>query len=291
MSTGSSKNGLIIILIILLLAITGLYTFQYIKTVQQDEALSKLTIEKQKVMTEKDSIQRDLQKLLVDFTSLKTDNDTLNQQILSQKAEIESYLEKIKGLSKSSRELAYYKQRIREIQTNRDDLLSQIDSLTRANESLKSENAAFQSDIEQKKGENTRLSGMVSKAEKIKGANISVKLLNEKGKAQIKAKRISEIVICITLIENELAKSGIRNIYFRIIDSKGIVIHESDNNLFPYRSEQLGYSTKTDIDYQNAQVQACGSYKNTSKKLAPGAYDIEAYTDGEKIGQTQITLE
>ena len=46
MANSTSKNGLLIVLIVLLLAVTGLYTYQYFKTVAQDTALTKLNNEK-----------------------------------------------------------------------------------------------------------------------------------------------------------------------------------------------------------------------------------------------------
>jgi hypothetical protein len=291
MANGASKNGLIIVLIILLVCVTGLYTYQYLKTVDQDASLTKLSNEKLQILSEKDSLQQDYQKLLNDFNDIKTDNAGLQAQISSQKTEIEGYLEKIKGLSKNSKELAYYKQKIKEIQNNRDSFIAQIDSLTKANQILKNENVAFQNDIAQKKGENNVLNDKVSKAEKIKGANVTVQAINKKGKPQKKGKRVTEIKICITLVENEIAKAGQRDVFFRIIDATGAVIHGASNDVFTQNGTQLGYSSKVSIDYQNKLVQACGSYTCEEQSIKPGTYEVEAYCDGDKIGQSQITLE
>jgi len=291
MANNSSKNGLIIVLILLLLGVTGLYTFQYFKTVEQDAALSKLTTDKQQILTEKDSVQQDFQKLLNDFNDIKTDNSELQQQISSQKAQIEEYLQKIKGLAKDSKQLAYYKNKIKEIELNKDAFVAQIDSLTKANQILKDENSAFQSDLEKKSGENTALSSKVSKAEKIKGASITASALNQKGKPQTKGKKVTEIKSCITLVENEIAKSGVRDVYFRIIDATGAVLHNSAEDVFTSNGQQIGFSSKTSIDYQNKLVVTCTSFTCAAQTIKPGTYEIEAYVDGDKIGQTQITLE
>ena len=291
MAKNSSKNGLIIVLILLLLSVTGLYTYQYFKTVEQDATLTKISNEKQQILTEKDSIQHDFQKLLTDFNGIKTDNEALQGQINSQKTQIEEYIEKINGLSKNSKELAYYKKKIKELQLNRDAFLAQIDSLTKANKILSDENTVIKSDIEKKNAENTELSSKVSKGEKIKGANVLVSAFGKKSKPVSKAKRVTELKICITLIENEIARSGQREVYFRIIDATGTVIHNSTNELFSFNGQQLGYSTKTTIDYQNKTTQVCCSYTCPELTLKTGSYDVEAYTDGEKIGASQITLE
>ena len=87
MANSTSKNGLLIVLIVLLLAVTGLYTYQYFKTVAQDTALTKLNNEKTRLLTEKDSLQEDYQKLLNDFNDIKTDNSNLQEQINSQKSQ------------------------------------------------------------------------------------------------------------------------------------------------------------------------------------------------------------
>ena len=291
MANSTSKNGLLIVLIVLLLAVTGLYTYQYFKTVAQDTALTKLNNEKTRLLTEKDSLQEDYQKLLNDFNDIKTDNSNLQEQINSQKSQIENYLEKIKGLSKNSKELAYYKKKIKELQLNRDAFIAQIDSLTKANKELATQNAAFQSDLEQKKGENNVLSDKVSKAAKIKGVNISIQAFNKKGKPQKKGKRVTEMKLCITLVDNEIAKAGQREVYFRIIDASGAVLHNSNNDVFSFNGTQLGYSSKVTVDYQNKLTQACSSYICAEQTIKTGTYDVEAYTDGEKIGQSQITLE
>jgi len=291
MANNSSKNGLIIVLIILLIAVTGLFTWQYLKSNQQATKIIVITKENKQLVDQKDSLTRDFENLLSNFNDLKTTNEDINSQLESQKVEIAEYLQKIKGLEKNSKELAIYKKKLIELTQLKDNFSAQIDSLTAANKVLQDENSNIKTEIEKKNGENTALSDKVTRAQKVKGANISVETLNEKGKPQKKAKKVASIKICVTLVDNEIAPAGTKDVYFRVVDPAGNVLYQSQDDLFESNGQKLAFSTKVSIDYQNKAVQACSSYKVKATDLKIGNYDVEAYTDGEKIGQTSVTFE
>jgi DNA repair ATPase RecN len=279
------------VLIILLVIVTGLFTWQYLKSSEQATKIIIINKEKKVLTDQKDSLQRDFENLLGNFNDLKTTNEDINKQLESQKEEIANYLGKIKKLEKNSKELAFYKKKLEELTSLKDNFAAQIDSLTAANKVLQDENSNIKTDLEKKTGENTALNDKVNRAQKVKGANIAVQAFNEKGKPQKKAKKVSSLRICITLLENEIAPAGNKEVFFRIIDSKGNVLYNSEENLFESGGQKIAYSMKNNIEYQNKTVQACGSYKVKEGEVITGSYDVEAYTDGELVGRTSIALE
>lgn len=291
MASNSSKNGLIIVLIILLVAVTGLFTWQYMKSNEQATKIIIINKEKKDLTDQKDSLTHDFENLLSNFNDLKTTNEDINRQLETQKEEIVEYLNKIKKLEKNSKELAAYKKKLEELTSLKDNFSAQIDSLTNANRALQAENSNIKTEIEAKTGENTALSSKVSRAQKVKGANLTVEAFNEKAKTQKKAKKVTNFKICVTLFENEIAPAGNKDVYFRIIDPAGNVLYTSEQDLFESNGQKIAFSMKNSIDYQNKTVQACASFKLKEGDVKVGSYDVEAYTDGEMIARTNISFE
>lgn len=290
MENRASKNIFLIVLILLLIGVTVLYTVQYIKTANQEKLLAKVTLEKETILTEKDSIQHDFSKLLADFNGLKTNNSDLNNEVETQKKEIQNYLKKIKFLDKDSKDLIYFKIKIKEFQLSRDYFVSQIDSLTLVNQALKTENSSIKSEIALTSGENSKLNEKVSKAEQIKGMNLSISFMNDKSKIQKKAKKVTQIKLCITLVQNELSKSGMRDIFFRVYNPSDSVLFDSPNNLFKYGNKSIEYTAKTTVNYQNEAIDACLPYV-IKRTLKSGNYSVEAFSEGHIIGKQSIKLE
>ena len=291
MANNSSKNGLIIVLIILLVAVTGLFTWQYLKSDQQAAKIIIINKENRQLTDQKDSLQHDFENLLSNFNDLQTTNEDINKQLEAQKNEIADYLTKIKTLSKDSKELKAYKKKLEELIKVKDNYVAMIDSLTNANKALQDENVVIKTDLESKTGENNALSEKVTRAQKVKGANLTVEALNEKAKMQKKAKKVTSFKICVTLFANEIAPAGNKDVFFRIIDPQGNVLYNSEENLFESNGQKIAFSVKNTIDYQNKTVQACSTYSVKEGDIKVGSYDVEAYADGEQISRTNISFE
>lgn len=288
--SGNSKNTLIVILIILLLGVIGLFIWQLTKS--QDQQTKIIVQEKtiKQAATEKDSLQKDFESLLSDYNNIKTDNQALQQQLEADKQQITEYLAQIKTMEVKASQVAFFKKQIAEMKRNRDKLTGQIDSLTQANKVLYDENTQIKGEVQKTQGENQALNEKVSRGAKVKGINCVAEPLNEKGKPNFKSKKVATIKICITLTDNEIAASGSKMVYARIVKPGGDILFNNTENLFESNGQQIAFSTKTEIDYQNKATMVCLSYGAKEGELVPGVYDIEVYTDGDKIGTTSLML-
>jgi hypothetical protein len=102
---------------------------------------------------------------------------------------------------------------------------------------------------------------------------------------------VTELKICITLVENAVAPAGKRDVFIRIVEPNGNIMVTSKDNLFEVNGNEIAYTASGQINYANAEITACISHKVAEKALLPGNYDMEVYVDGTLIGSKSLLLE
>ena len=90
------------------------------------------------------------------------------------------------------------------------------------------------------------------------------------------------------LAANELATPGNKAIYVRITSPDGYVLTTEAMPTFEFEGERLSYSAMREVDYQNQDLEV-GIYYN-STGFAAGTYQIQLYSEGRLIGQTQVVM-
>jgi|GEM_PF-3389027 len=290
-SEEKSNNKLVVILISLLVVAIGLFTWQYLKSTSLENKNENQAKEINNLNDEKTSIQSELENLLGDYKKLESSNEELNAQLEAERQKIEEYITQVKKLQGKAQQYDFYRRKLKELEKNKEKYIAQIDSLTTQNKILSKENATFKTDLEKTQGENELLAGKVALAKQIKGVNMKAEALTIKGKPTTKAKKVSELKICITLVENPIAEPGIKDVFIRIVEPKGSIMISSKDNLFEANGEEIAYTASGQIDYQNAEVTACIKHGVEAKSLDPGNYDLEVFVDGTLIGSRNIQLD
>jgi hypothetical protein len=120
---------------------------------------------------------------------------------------------------------------------------------------------------------------------------MKVEAITAKEKTTTKAKRVTELKICITLVENPVAKAGRKDVFIRIVEPSGKIMVTSQDNLFEVNGGEIAYTASGQIVYQNAEITACISHKVEEKSLDLGNYDFEVFIDGTLIGSRNIILD
>ncbi len=284
------NHGLSILLfiIILILGAVIVYFVSELNKKKQESAEVQQVLEGQK-----QSLSNELKGLIVTYDSLKSNNDSINHLMSVQQDKIKrllnmqaSNIEKIKTYEK-------------ELGTLRDVLksyIAQVDSLNTRNQQLISENVEVKTHLEQARNENikvnkekTELSSQVQKASVITTSNILINPLNKRGKDETKVSKILKIKVCFTLRENAIATAGTKDVYMRITSSDGSVIAYSESDLFTFQDQQIVYSAKRQVDYENKDLDVC-IYWDNSNKLTVGEYTVDIFTDGNLIGTSKFVL-
>jgi predicted nucleic acid-binding Zn-ribbon protein len=287
---GKSKS-LLIITILLTVALIASLVYIYQLTKQSEEELALANEEKQEVID-------NLEQLKTDYGELKVSNDTINAQLSSERKKIDALMERIKKTDATNKaKMRQYEKEIMNLKLLLTGYVHQIDSLNVLNRALREENLKVKSEISQSKRqaeersqEITALKSMVEKGGELKTRDITAIALNSRDKIVQKARQTEQLKICLTLIENDLAKRGSRTIYVRIKSPDGSLLTQSVTNLFDpiAGGSQLIYSAMREVDYNGEELEVCVFYKDVD--FMSGSFDIEVFLDGAFVGSTQLVL-
>lgn len=283
------KNVLVITLSVILVAVVVLFIFQR-------NAHQQIVTE---MNQDKDSIQFELQKMVFNYDSLKTDNDDLNNTLLITQSEIKNLLVEVEQVKKASyREISGYKSKVSTLKKVMKSLYFQIDSLNERNKILLAENQQVKLQITEVKSENKqlekekeKLEQTVKKAQILEALNTTAIGLTPRDKETNKAARISKLMVSFTLSKNLTAKRGEKNVYVRIMRPDQLLLIESDKNTFKYEDWKIPYSAKRLVNYEGMELPINIYWDNAGKSsLLPGTYKIDIFADGYNIGSAELLL-
>jgi predicted nucleic acid-binding Zn-ribbon protein len=247
---------------------------------------------------QKEEVIKNLEQLKVDYGELRVNNDTLNIQLASERKKIDILMDRIKKTEATNKtKMRQYQKEITNLKSLLTGYVHQIDSLNVLTKALREENIKVKSEISQSKRkmeelsqEKESLKSMVEKGGELKTRDITAVALNNREKAASKARQTEQLKICMTLMENTLAKRGPRNVYVRIKSPDGSLLAQSVLNLFTPTAggPQLIYSAMREVDYNGEELEVCVYYKD--QDFMVGAFDIEVFLDGSFVGSTQLIL-
>ncbi len=293
-----NNSGKIFLILSILLFLTCGYLLKLY--LDQKELLEQVTAEKNEVISEKDLVKMELEKMLKEYELLETDNEELKAEIEAEKEKIKDLLDKIDRYKYSLYKAKKEADRLREILKQK---YEEIDSLNTANKILKQENQQITQELTTQKTQNEELSQVneelttkVNVASRLKTINtqayaIKIKKSNNTSKPVTRASKADKIRIKFTILKNEVTPPGKKWIYVRILGPDGKVLAEgnSDEYKFEFNGVKGLYSIKKQIDYQNEEIQVQMDWAKINDFL-PGEYNIEIYESGVDIGRTKLEL-
>ena len=105
-----------------------------------------------------------------------------------------------------------------------------------------------------------------------------------------RASRTEMIKTCFTLIENRIAKKGIKNLYLKIVAPNGQVLQAPDGGgQADLGGEMQNFSIQRDIDYNNQEMDVCVFY-SMQGEAEKGDYKIFLYDGSTQIATTDLGL-
>ncbi len=256
-------------------------------------------IEKEKMVTERqvmqktlDSLRNEHQKMLTEYGFLTADLKIKDSTIQAQSAEIQKLIESNAGKHMIQKKLDY-------LRGITQDYVAQIDKLLKENENLKTEVATAQNDIKKEKDKNQVLAkdkedltqqitnAAVLQAYGVQATGIRMKSGGKKEEVVDKAKRVEKIKITFTLAKNPLVQPGPKTVYVRIARPDNAILQ--DGQSFEYHGTQIMYSLMQGFNYDGKPVPVTLYYEKTDR-IVPGSYNISVFSDGQDIGQTTLLL-
>jgi myosin heavy subunit len=242
---------------------------------------------------ERDSLEGELHKIYMEYDSLQTDNERIQEEMKLQQ-------EKITRLIAIQADDAYkIKMYKREMETLRSVLRSyivQIDSLNSKNQELMAENIQLKrsekelaTQKEQLEVEKAELEEIKGKASSLMASDILVESINENNRPRKRIKSIDKIRTDFLVRANEVAVPGEKTIYLRLLRPDGIVLGSPDLEVITYENEELPVSASRTVTYENTDLPV-SIYWTNNGELVPGVYSLELYCDGKIMGSASFEL-
>jgi uncharacterized protein YoxC len=247
----------------------------------------------QYVEGERAKLEKELNDLIVVYDTLKTQNDSLVDQLEAEQDRIRNLL---KRQASSTTKIRMYERELETLRKVMKSYIVQIDSLNTRNRELTEENIMVREELQQKSTEveelsqkTHELSETVKFAQKLIAANIVAEGLNHNSKPKDKIKKIEKIRVCFLIRENAVAEAGNKTIYLRITRPDDLVLSSPEGGIVDFEGESVAYSAKRDLDYANQDIDLC-IFWDATEELIPGTYFISLFAEGYEIGTTSLLL-
>jgi hypothetical protein len=245
---------------------------------------------------EKDDLTAQMIQLQQDYSNLSTTNDTLNSELMLEKEKVAQLIERVKNTEATNKaQLRKYEKELGTLRSIMRSYIHQIDSLNTLNTNLreaaavaKREAQESQTKYESLKTTTEELGKQVEMGSVLKGRGMTVIGINASGKETNRSSRVTKLKTCLYLVENSIAQKGPKMIYIRVKGPDGILITQSQNQLFTVNGEEMIYSAAREVDYQGSEIEVCIYFD--SEEFTKGVYNVEAYTSEERIAGADVLL-
>lgn len=104
-----------------------------------------------------------------------------------------------------------------------------------------------------------------------------------------KLSSVEQIKVCFTLLENKAAVKGNKDIYIQILNPDNKIVSKS-GNFVEEQSRLLRYSAKTNIYYDNEELDVCVFVDPNKTDIRKGDYEINIFSGINLIGSTVFSL-
>ncbi len=249
------------------------------------------------IRAEKDSIQQELTQIVAGYDMLKTENDTINEQLFLAQTKVRDLLIEVEQTKRVSYEkISDYQKQVTTLRGIMRDFVVQIDSLNKRNEQLMAENTQVKEQFKQSEmdkqqltEEKDNLQKNLQRAAQLEARELIAEGLNSRSKETKYANRTEKIRISFVLGKNITSKRGAKNIYIRIMRPDQLLMTKSPTDLFQFEDLKIPYSAMREVNYEGQDLPVAIYWDNAGEsELMVGTYTIDLFADGNNIGTTSI---
>jgi len=290
--TPEKKTPVVLVLLVILLAIAvAVLGYKYYTETQR---LKESSAEKEILQDVKSDLEKQLRDMVVEYDSLKTENDSINTLMMSEQNKIKQLLRYQAG---DAEKIKKYREELETLRKVMRSYIVQIDSLNTRNRFLTEENVQVRQQLSDAETQNVELSRekemlgtQVQLAKVLSAKNMTVITLNKReNDAEGKIKKITKISVGFTVRENAVSDPGKKVIYLRLLNPDNVALANTAGDMFTYNGENIVYSEKRDIEYENKDIDV-NIFWNKTEELKPGDYTAVLYSEGYEIGSASFTL-
>jgi len=286
----NSNSTLKVIISVLAILLVG--SLFYIYKISND--VKHVQNELTSTMTEKDSIMKNLQELKATYDTAIAENTSLSDELVNERDKVVNLMNDI---NKSKGDASKYRAEYLKLESNLKVLMAENEGLKKQNVTLTTQRDSTVVVLGEAKKvndvlvqEKNDLSKTIEKGSKLSLVNLQTVAYQQKssGKqiATDKAGRADVLKISFTIAENQIAKSGNKEYYVQVIDSKNNVHGEKKTVNFDENS--LTYSFISKVKYENKTVNV--SEDLPGKDFAKGTYFVNVFDKNELVSKTSFSL-
>ena len=300
----SSNSKLIVtILAIVVALLLCIAAFLFIQLRNQKIEYQVIYKEKTESTSEKTTLKRTLDSLIEEHNKIRAKYGELSDKLALKDSLIQKNVREIQQLLGSATELKKIKRKMDQLRNIAQGYVRQMDSLYVVNKHLTEENIKVKSDFQSEKSKNEELtkvkedlSTKVNTASTLVAFKVSgfgIKIRGKKEDVVTKCRKVEQIKVSFTLLQNSLAKAGKKDFYVRIAGPDQKVLCDAvDNssNLFEYKGEKIAFTMKKQVTYDNKNTDVDLTWPKKGD-LTPGFYNVDVFNDGVQIGSGVFKLE
>jgi hypothetical protein len=257
--------------------------------------------EVQVISSDKELLISQLEDAKTDLMAQTTQNDSLNAYILDETARLNDLIAKAKSTNATNtKAMAELRSQVSTLRKTVDRLRSQVDSVNRAYGVLNTEKTELEGQFSSERAKNEELTQTNDKLSKDRAEGARLKLTGIEGfglnvtksgeeKETTSAAKVKRLKVCFTVGPNALAKKGEHTVYFRVNTPENRVMAASGDNTFAVDGKEQLFSSKSQLNFNGDATQACATM-DVKSTLAKGAYTLELFADGRKLGEAKVVL-
>ncbi len=242
---------------------------------------------------ERDSLERELRKIYVQYDSLETDNLEIQIEMKEQQQKIDKL---IAIQADDAYKIKMYK---REMETLRSVLRSyivQIDSLNMKNQDLMAENKQLRNaemrlttEKEQLEKDKNELEEIRDLATTLQATEINLVLLNKRDKETNRIRSTEKVRVDFLLRANKVTPPGEKAIFLRIVRPDEVVLGSPEMEMIELEDQQIPASASRIVTYENEDLPVSIFWTNDGE-IVPGEHTVELYSEGKVIGASEFIL-
>lgn len=249
------------------------------------------------VKTEKESVLKDLEEMKAHYETVINENTSMSDELIAERDKVVKLIAELKASKGDNASLQKYKTQYKALEGKMKDLMVQVDSLKKENQTLTTNLDSTKVVLEDNKkynqvlvGQNEELAKTVELGSKLTVTNLKTASykVRSSGKqiATDKASRTDMLQVNFTIAENKIAKSGDKTYYVQVIDSKNNVL--GDKATISFGDKSLTYSFTTTVKYENKTVEV--SEQLPGKDFAKGTYFVNVFDKGDLVSKSSFSL-
>ncbi|MDP3453671.1 MAG: hypothetical protein Q8R90_12045 [Bacteroidales bacterium] len=246
---------------------------------------------------EKEQLTTSMYELREDYGVLTTNNDSLNAELNREREKVEQLIERVQKTEATNRaRIREYEKELGTLRSIMRSYIQQIDSLNTLNITLRKDAVLARDEAKQTmrkfqdlQSTTDEYARKVEVGSVLKGRGFIMTAINSSDRDTDRSSRTAKLKTCMNLIENSIAVKGPRRIYIRVKGPDGILMTNSQQQIFTSAGEQMIYSAVREVDYQGSELEVCIFFAS-NQPYVKGVYNVDIYTEESKLGSTDLLL-